>query len=121
MNHQHFCHIEEHYWECDGKVVRSDDTVPSTCMCLPCGLPLEGFDHSSCECPVELLACPEHQEKALRRLEAAREIFNPRAAQVGRSEKCKRIEWLPEGPEKDTLNQEIKAWVLQSDERQPEG
>ena len=121
MSHQHFCHIEGHYWECDGKAVRADDTEPSTCMCLPCGLPLEGFDHSNCPDPIELLACPEHQEEALRRLEVAREVFRRRAAEFGLKEKCEKMQSLPEGAERDALEREIKAWLLQNcDERQPE-
>jgi hypothetical protein len=41
-------------------------------MCLPCGRPLEGFDHSECNDPVELLACPEHREEERRETEEAR-------------------------------------------------
>ena len=121
MSHQHFCHIAGHYWECRGEAVRADDTEPSTCICLPSGRSLEGFDHSSCDGPVELLACPQHQEEARRRLAVAREIFRRRAAEFGLREKCKRIESLPEGPEKDALTEEIKEWIVQNfDHRQPE-
>jgi hypothetical protein len=70
MSHQHFCHIEGHYWDCNGKALRGGDTEPSTCICLPCGLPLEGFDHSHCPDPVELLACPDHREEERRMIEA---------------------------------------------------
>ena len=114
MSHQHFCDVGEHCWECDGRALRSDDTEPSICICLPCGVPLEGFDHSNCGNPVELVACPQHHEEALRRLEMAREIFRRRAAEVGLSEKCKRMESLPEGTEKDALTEEIKEWILQT-------
>jgi hypothetical protein len=121
MGHQHFCQIAGHYWECGGETLRSDDTQPSICICLPCGLPLEGFDHSSCDGPVELVACPEHRAEALRRLEVAKEKFRRRAAEFRLREKCKRIGSLPEGPEKSALTQEIKAWILQNfDEQQPE-
>ena len=121
MSHQHFCDVGEHYWQCQGKTVRADDTEPSTCICLPCGRPLEGFDHSLCDGPVELLACPDHHEEALRSLKVARDIFRRRAAKFGLREKCKRIESLPEGPEKDTLIREIKEWIVKGcDERQSE-
>ena len=121
MSHQHFCDVAEHYWNCDGKAVRADDTEPSTCICLPCGRPLEGFDHSLCDGPVELLACPAHREEALRRLKVARDIFRRRAAAFGLSEKRERMQSLPEGPEKHALTEEIKAWILQNfDHRQHE-
>lgn len=80
MSHQHFCQVAGHYWECQGKALRAGDTEPSTCTCLPCGLPVEGFDHSHCTDPVELLACPEHREEARRRTEAARKGNGRRAA-----------------------------------------
>lgn len=41
--------------------MRAGDREPSVCTCLPCGRPLEGFEHSQCDDPVELLACPEHR------------------------------------------------------------
>ena len=61
MSHQHYCDVAGHYWECEGKALRSADTEPTVCICLPCGRPLEGFDHSGCDDPIELLACPEHR------------------------------------------------------------
>jgi len=61
MSHQHFCDVAGHYWTCEGTALRGG-TEPSVCVCLPCGLPLEGFDHSGCPDPIELLACPEHRE-----------------------------------------------------------
>jgi len=61
MSHQHYCHVAGHYWECEGKALRSADTEPTVCICLPCGRPLEGFDHRGCDDPIELLACPEHR------------------------------------------------------------
>jgi hypothetical protein len=61
MSHQHFCHIAGHYWQCEGTALRGADTEPSVCICLPCELPLEGFDHSACHAPIELLACAEHR------------------------------------------------------------
>lgn len=121
MSHLHFCHVAGHYWECEGMTLRPDETEPSVCMCLPCGLPIEGFDHSKCPDIIELLACPEHHEEALRRLAVAKEEFRRRAVEFGLDKKCERMQSLPEGPEKDTLAREIKAWILQgSDERQPE-
>ena len=121
MSHQHFCDVAEHYWDCDGKALRADDTEPSTCICLPCGLPLEGFDHSQCGNSVELLACPAHREEALRRLEVAKEEFRRRAVDFGLDKKCERMQSLPESPEKSALTEEIKAWILQTfDHRPPE-
>jgi hypothetical protein len=121
MSHQHFCDVAEHNWQCNGQAVRGGDTEPSACVCLPCGRPLEGFDHSSCDGPIELLACLEHQEEALRRLEVAKEEFRRRAVEFGLEEKSERLQSLPEGPEKSALTEEIKAWILQTfDHRPPE-
>ena len=61
MSHQHFCHVAGHYWECQGKALRGADAEPTVCICLPCGRPLEGFDHSGCDDPIELLPCLEHR------------------------------------------------------------
>jgi hypothetical protein len=60
MSHTHFCDFGGHYWECDGVALRPlvGDTVPSICICLAHGLPMEDGSHS--QCPVELLACAEH-------------------------------------------------------------
>ena len=69
MSHQHFCHNAGHYWECNGTALRRGKAEPTVCFCLPCGRPLEGFDHSRCRNPVELLACPEHMEEERRRME----------------------------------------------------
>jgi hypothetical protein len=41
-------------------------TEPTICICLPCGRPLEAYDHSGCNDPVELVACPEHIEEERR-------------------------------------------------------
>ena len=71
MDHQHFCHVAGHYWQCEGTALRGGDTEPSVCVCV-CGLPLEGFDHSGCHDPIELLACPEHMEEERRSIEEAR-------------------------------------------------
>jgi len=48
VTHFHFCDIAGHEWVCEG----------TTCVCI-CGVLMEGGDHGTC--PVELLACPEHQ------------------------------------------------------------
>ena len=59
---------------------------PSICICLPCGLPLEGFDHSKCPDPVELLACPEHREEQRRRMEEVSKKQERGAAEFGSGE-----------------------------------
>jgi hypothetical protein len=61
MSHQHFCHIAGHDWQCEATALRGADTEPSVCICLPSELPLEGFDHSACRAPIELLACAERR------------------------------------------------------------
>jgi hypothetical protein len=61
MSHRHYCHVAGHYWDCEGKALRGAGREPTDCICLPCGRPLEGFDHRGCEDSVELLACPEHR------------------------------------------------------------
>ena len=61
MSHQHYCYVAGHTWECQGKAPRGADTEPTVCICRPCGRPLEGFDHSGCDDPLELLPCPVHR------------------------------------------------------------
>ena len=85
MGHRHFCDVAGHWWECEGKALRGD-AEPSTCICLPCGRPLEGFDHSGCADPVELLACPEHLEEERRSIEEARKEHEQRAAECASGE-----------------------------------
>jgi hypothetical protein len=65
MSHLHFCDYEGHYWDCEGAAVRqfADDSEPTQCMCVKHLVAMEDGDHS--ECPVELLACPEHREQQL--------------------------------------------------------
>ncbi len=81
MSHQHFCHVAGHYWQCEGKALRPGNTEPSVCVCLPCGRPLEGYDHSGCNAPVELLACPEHIEEERRSIEEIRQRHGVSAAE----------------------------------------
>jgi hypothetical protein len=83
MSHRHFCHVAGHWWECNGSALRSGDTEPSVCICLPCGRPLEGYDHSGCNDPVELLACPEHVEEERREVGEARKRCGGGAAGPG--------------------------------------
>ena len=47
--HEHFCYVTGHRYEC-----RED------CECI-CGLPMNGNDHT--DCPIELRACPEHENQ----------------------------------------------------------
>ena len=120
MSHQHFCQIEGHYWECNGKALRPGHTETSICICVPCGLPLEGFDHNKCVGRIELLACPDHRGEWLRKTEAAREEFNRRAAEFGLDEKWEKMKSLPEGPEQDALALEITEWLFSDgDDQKP--
>jgi len=66
MPHFHFCDLGGHEWKCDGKALPPDvgNTGPSVCMCMRCQIPMEDGDHS--ECPIELVACPEHRESQQR-------------------------------------------------------
>ena len=58
MPHSHFCDYAGHRWECDNP----------KCPCI-CGLLMEGNDHS--DCPVELRACPDHEDEAARSIAGA--------------------------------------------------
>lgn len=71
MPHQHFCDVAGHEWECRGTALRHlrGDTEPSVCVCVIHRTELEYGDHSGCS--IELLACPEHREELLRRMEEA--------------------------------------------------
>jgi len=80
VSHRHFCCVAGHYWQCEGTAMRGGDTEPSVCVCV-CGLPLEGFDHSGCHDPIELLACPEHMEEGRRSIEACRQRHGGSAAE----------------------------------------
>ena len=83
MSHRHFCDAAGHWWDCNGATLRPGDAEPSVCVCLPCGLPLEGFDHSKCPDPVELVACPEHRGEERRRMGQARKQLERHAPQSG--------------------------------------
>ena len=112
MSHKHFCDVAGHWWECNGKAMRSGDAEPSICMCLPCGRPVEGYDHSRCNGPVELLACPEHREEERRRTVEARKEYDRQRAEFGLDEKWARMKSLPNGPEKDALAEEFVEWLF---------
>ncbi len=111
MSHRHFCDVAGHWWICDGRALRVGDREPSVCTCLPCGLPLEGFDHRQCHDPVELLAYPEHGEEEYRRMEQSRKELERRAAEFGLEPKLAKLQALPESPEKHALAQEIVTWL----------
>jgi hypothetical protein len=66
LSHSHFCDFAGHEWECTGTALRplAGDTEPSVCMCAMHQVPLADGDHN--ECPIELLACPEHRDEQLR-------------------------------------------------------
>ena len=111
MSHEHFCYVAGHYWQCEGTALRGGDTEPSVCVCV-CGLPLEGFDHSGCHDPVELLACPEHREEGRQRMEEARKEHDRQRAETGFDGKWARMKALPDGPEKHALAEEIVEWLF---------
>ena len=60
---------------------------------------MENGDHS--QCPVELLACPEHLEKQQNKMENARLDFEQQLKEAGLEEKFKRVETLPDGPKRN--------------------
>jgi hypothetical protein len=66
MSHQHYCDYAGHDWECDGTALRplAGDTEPSVCICVMHQVPVIDGDHG--DCPIELLACPEHRDEQLR-------------------------------------------------------
>jgi hypothetical protein len=68
VSHQHACDVTGHYWQCDGVALRpiAGGIEPTICMCPFCEIPMEEGDHS--ECPVELLACPQHQDEQLQEM-----------------------------------------------------
>ena len=68
MAHRHWCDVYGHEWDCEGTALRhlAGDTEPSVCMCIRHRVPMEEGDHS--ECSIELVACPEHREEQLRRI-----------------------------------------------------
>ena len=107
MGHHHICDVAGDWWECEGTALRPGDKVPSVCMCVNCGVPLESGDHSQCKHLVEVVACPEHREEERRRVEE----FERRAAEFGLDERWARMKSLPDGPEKHALAEEIVEWL----------
>lgn len=108
MSHLHFCDVTGHEWQCEGKAFRpfAGGTEPSVCMCKFCEVPMEQGDHS--DCPIELLACPEHlEEQQERMLEAERQL-----AESGFEEKWRQIDTMPDGAERNALIKEFMAWVF---------
>jgi hypothetical protein len=65
MSHRHFCDFAGHEWECSGTALRplAGHVEPSKWICLLHHVSMDDGDHS--ECPIELLACPEHREEQL--------------------------------------------------------
>lgn len=68
MSHRHFCDYVGHEWECAGAALRplTRNAELSICICLRHQVPMEDDDHS--DCPVELLACPEHRDEQLQKM-----------------------------------------------------
>jgi hypothetical protein len=68
LSHRHFCDFAGHDWECEGSALRhfAKDSEPTECLCLRHEVSMEEGDHS--ECPVELLACPEHPEQQFKKI-----------------------------------------------------
>ena len=112
MSHRHLCDVTDHLWDCDGTAVRLGQKEPTVCTCHSCRLPLEQGDHSHCKNLVELVACAEHRDEQLLRLEEAEKEFERRATEFGLTEKWERLKALPLGPEKDALADEIVKWLF---------
>jgi hypothetical protein len=55
MSHRHYCDVVGHDWQCSS----------ADCECV-CDFLMEEGDHS--DCPVELRACPEHENQAGRQM-----------------------------------------------------
>jgi hypothetical protein len=66
MSHRHFCDFAGHYWECEGTALRHFAGEPTPCMCIKHQVSMEEGDHS--QCPVELLACPEHRDEQFKKV-----------------------------------------------------
>jgi hypothetical protein len=68
MSHRHFCDFAGHDWECEGAAVRqfAQDSELTPCVCIKHSISMDDGDHS--ECPVELLACPEHRQEQLEQM-----------------------------------------------------
>lgn len=118
MSHRHYCDFGEHEWECSGVAQRLGYDQPTVCECL-CGLPLEGHDHSQCQCggPIEIKACPLHIEQERQHIAEGKGEWDRQAAEFGLKEKLARIEALPEGAEKLAFKQEVAAWVFEHTKR----
>jgi hypothetical protein len=86
------------------------DTKPSACVCRGCGLAMEDGDHS--QCPVELLACPEHMDEQQGNMESASRNFERELSEAGLEEKWKRVETLPDGDERNALIDELFKWMF---------
>ena len=121
MSHRHFCDVAGHWWDCNGAALRLGDKEPSMCVCHACRAPLEQGDHSRCKNLVELIACSEHRDEQLRRMEEARKEYDRRAAEFGFDGKWARMKALPDGPEKHALAKEIVEWLFGDGDKQEAG
>jgi hypothetical protein len=87
--------------------MRSADAKPSTCVCLTCGLPLDGYDHRQCDDPVELLACPKHFAEQCQSTEEIRRSIEQQRDEFRLEEKLAKLQSPPDGPERNALNDEV--------------
>jgi hypothetical protein len=113
MPHLHFCDIGYgHNWECDGKALRPEagDIEPRLCVCISCQVPMEQGDHS--DCPIELVACPEHREQQQRTMQSERTL-----ADFDFAAKCKRAEDMPDGQDRDALLREIVESIFPGNDK----
>jgi hypothetical protein len=73
---------------------------------------LEVYDHSGCNAPIELVACPEHIEEERQHVEEARKEIDRARAEFRLGEKMARLNSLAEGPEKDALSKDVVDWLF---------
>ena len=59
MSHKHWCDYAGHEWECSGSAIRPFQNEPTPCFCMQHQTSMDDGDHSNC--PIELIACPEHR------------------------------------------------------------
>lgn len=93
MPHLHYCDIGGHEYECE----------KSSCQCI-CGVSIQEGNHA--DCPVELLACPAHQEEEHKRMGGLPPRFAQDAALLG----------YAHGPQAVPLIDLVLLWLASRDD-----